>query len=118
MRYSQQQLEHFHNTQHAGKLDENDPSVILTEMGNAESGNVIRLYLQIRNKKIIAAKFLAFGSVAVIACSEYICRYLEGKTIDAAQQLTATQIMQGLGMLDIEIHAASLAARAVKKSLH
>ncbi len=117
MKYSSQQLEHFYNALHAGKLDENDSTVIVVEEGSGDRGNVVRLYLQIQNKKIRVAKFLAYGSVALIACCEYVCRYLEGKTIDEAIRLSTDTIMQDLGMSTVEIHNAIWIVRLVKKSL-
>lgn len=117
MKYSQQQLEHFYNTQHAGKLDKNDPDVVLAQEGSESRGNVIRLYLRIRNKKIVTARFLVYGTAAVTACCEYVCRYLEGKRIDEGRQLNTEHIMKNLDMSGVETHAAMLVNRLVKKSL-
>lgn len=117
MRYSSQQLEHFHNAVHAGKLDENDPNVIVVEEGGQNSPNAIRLYLYVENNIITRSRFLSYGSLPVTACCEYVCRYLEGKTLDEARQLNVDRIMKDLAMPRVEIHIATLAERLVKKSM-
>lgn len=117
MKHSTELLEYFYNTQHAGTLDQNDPNVIVVEEGGAEQGNILRLYLQIRNQTIVTVKFLAYSSVAATACCEYVCRWLEGKTLEQARKINAEEIMKALELPGVEIHTAKLVERLVKKSL-
>lgn len=115
MLYSTKILEYFNNTLHVGKLDEHDPNVMIAEVGSVQQGNILCLYLKKENETIIAAKFLAQASVPATACCEYVCEFLEGKTMQAARQLTVQHFLAALDMSAVQTHDALLVERLVKK---
>ena len=117
MRYSARQLEHFHHAEHAGTLDTDNSNVIVVKEGSIEREKIIHVYLSINNETIMSAKFLSYASVAVIACCEYACRWLEGKSMTEAQLLTAKNIMEGLEMPSVQLHVAMLVERCIKTGL-
>ena len=81
-----------------------------------EQGYILRLYLCCQQGKIKEARFQAYGSVIVIAATEYICRWIEGKTVGAARELQAKQIQQALGLSTLEMHAAILVENLISKT--
>lgn len=117
MRYSNEVLDYFLDTQHAGILQEADPKVKQGEIGTREQGYLFRLYVRYDHTKIKEAKFQAYGSVAAIAACEYVCRWLENKTFEEAKQLTAIQIQTALNLSAFETHAALLIERLCEKTL-
>ncbi|WP_100623000.1 iron-sulfur cluster assembly scaffold protein [Candidatus Coxiella mudrowiae] len=117
MRYSNEVLDYFLDTQHAGILQEADPQVKHGEIGTREQGYLFRLYVRYDQTKIKEAKFQAYGSVTAISACEYVCRWLENKTFEEAKQLTAIQIQNALNLSALEIHAALLIERLCEKTL-
>ena len=116
-RYPDKMIAYFHRADHAGRLDESDSTVVVVEAGRADQGNVLRLYLQCHEGRITAARFLIYGSVALTACSEYACEWLEGKTMEQAKEINAQQILRSLDMSSIQIHASLLVEKVIKKAL-
>jgi nitrogen fixation NifU-like protein len=109
--------DYFFDTHHAGELDQNDSNVYCAEVGSEKQNNLLRLYVRCENQQIVDAKFQAFGTPAVMASCEYVCRWLMGKTLVEAKQLTAEQIMQALEISSLQIHVAVLVERLVKTTL-
>lgn len=117
MRHSDKVLAYFHQAEHVGKLDNMDPQVVLVEASDGDQGNVLRLYLSCQSEKILTARFLVYGSVAVTACCEYVCQWLEGKTLSQAKGINAEHILQALDMPKMQNHAALFVERSVIKAL-
>lgn len=117
MQYSEKLLHYFYTATHAGTLNENNPQVKKGEVGRAAEGNVLHLYLQKENHHIVAATFLATGPVAAIASCEFVCCWLEGRTMSDAQQITAQAIMQTVEMPTTQFHVAVQVERLVKKTI-
>ncbi len=115
-KYPQQLLDYFYQLDHAGLLAAAD-NVFMTEEGTEQQGEVVRLYLLIENDIIKKARFKSFGSVALIACCEFICRWLENKHCDEAKQLNTAQILTALDLSDFYNHTAVLVLQCVKKLL-
>ena len=110
-------MAYFHRAEHAGKLDSADPRVIVLEASNSDHSTVLRLYLCCQAEKISAALFLVYGSVAVTACCEYVCEWLEGKSLSQASEISAEHVLRALDMPKIQIHSALFVERWVKKAL-
>lgn len=108
---------YFFDMQHAGELNQNDKTVFWSEVGSEKQNNLLRLFLQYEDERIIQAKFQAFASPAMMASGEYVCCWLLGKTLHEAQELTATQIMTALEMTSLQNHIAVLVERLVKITL-
>lgn len=111
MRYSQTLLDYFFNLQHAGVLVGED--VLHAKMGAEKQGDVLSLYLKIKEKKIIHARFQAYGSVVLLAGSEYLCTWLEGKSKETALTLTPEAILTALALPLFKRHTAHLICRTL-----
>lgn len=111
MSYSPYLLECFYHPQHVGILE--GEGVYFVELGKSELGEVLKLSISVKGEIIQEARFLAYGSVALLAGAEHLCRFLIGKTITEAKALTEEGILQALGLPSLKIHTANLLVRAI-----
>lgn len=115
MPYSEIFKDHIANPRNAGELADADASA---EETNPVCGDRLRLSLKIRDGRIQAARFLAYGCAPTLACGSVLAEKLEGMTIDAAQQLTRSEIVEALGGLSPQKqHAASLAIETLRAAI-
>ena len=59
-------MDHFTNPRNIGKLDDADG---IGEVGNAKCGDIMKIYLKIRDNVIVDVKFNTFGCGSAIASS-------------------------------------------------
>ena len=64
--YSAKVMEHFANPHNVGEMPDADG---IGEVGNPKCGDIMRMYLKIRNNVIEDVKFKTFGCGAAIATS-------------------------------------------------
>ena len=106
--YTQKIINIFKNSKNAGGL--HGANGVAKSTDNS-CGDIIKLYLKINDEGIIEdAKFKTFGCTASIASSSVICDMVKGLSIQEAQDITTTDILEELGSLPAEkIHCAGLA---------
>lgn len=115
MPYSQIFRDHLAHPRNAGELAEAD---VVVEETNPVCGDRLRLSLRIRDGRIEAARFLAYGCPPTLACGSAFAEMIEGITIDDAMSLTKTQIAAAVGGLPArKQHAASLAIETLRAAL-
>ena len=115
MSYSETFKDHLAHPRNAGELSDADASAELT---NPACGDRLRLTLRIRDGRIIAARFLAYGCPPTLACGSALTELLEGITTDEATRITRQQIIQALGGLPArKTHAAALAIETLQAAL-
>ena len=116
-KYSEKLLNHFHYTSHQGRLDLALPDVFTSKAGSIDNQDVLQLFLQINNNLIVQARFLAIGSVAVIGGAQWLCEFIEGKTIANAKHLSIHEILKSLALPSVKIHVAQLLLAALTQCL-
>lgn len=114
--YSEKVLDHFTNPRNVGEIE--DASGIGT-VGNAKCGDIMRMYLDIDDEKIIRdAKFKTFGCGAAIATSSMATELVKGKSVEEALSVTNNAVMEALdGLPPIKIHCSLLAEQAIHAAL-
>jgi nitrogen fixation NifU-like protein len=113
--YSQKLLDHFHHPRNVGEI-ENATTVV--EVTNPVCGDVMKLWVVVRQGKIAEVKFKVAGCVPAVACGSWLTEVMRGKPLAELAALTSEQIESGLGGLPAASHhAAVLAADAVKQLL-
>ena len=113
--YSETVMEHFSSPRNAGKIENADG---VGEVGNAQCGDIMRMYLKIDDGVITDAKFNTFGCGAAIATSSMATEMIKGKTVDEALGLTNKAVMEALGGLpSAKMHCSVLAEEAVKAAI-
>ncbi|MFH1461097.1 MAG: iron-sulfur cluster assembly scaffold protein [Patescibacteria group bacterium] len=113
--YSKKVLEHFRNPKNMGKLENPDA---VGEVGNPVCGDILKLYIKVKDSRINDIGFETLGCAAAIAVSSVITEMVKNKTLAEALKITEQDIVKELGGLpSIKMHCSNLAARALKKAI-
>jgi len=113
--YSKKILERFQKPKFAGEIKKAD---VVGEVGNVKCGDIMRVYLKIKDGKIQDIKFKTYGCVAAIASTDYLCEIVKGKALDKALKVTNKDIVKKMGKVPaIKLHCSILAQNALKKAI-
>ena len=113
--YSEKVMDHFENPRNVGKMPDADG---VGEVGNAKCGDIMKMYLKIKDGKIEDVKFETFGCGSAIASSSMATEMIKGKTVDEALALTNKEVVEALGGLPAhKLHCSVLAEEAVKSAV-
>lgn len=115
MLYSKKVMDHFTNPRNVGTIDNADG---IGEVGNAKCGDIMRIYLKIRNNIIEDVKFETFGCGSAIASSSMATEMIKGKPLNEAMQLTNKAVAEALdGLPAHKLHCSVLAEEAIKSAI-
>ncbi len=119
MPYSDKVIDHAENPRNVGTLDKSDPNVGTGLVGAPACGDVMRLQIKVDPKTgtIIDAKFKTFGCGSAIAASSLATEWIKGKTVDEAETLKNSEIVEELNLPPVKIHCSVLAEDAVKSAI-
>ena len=113
--YSETVMEHFRNPRNVGEI-ENASGV--GEVGNPQCGDIMKMYLDIKDGIIQDVKFRTFGCGSAIASSSMATELIKGKTVEEAMQLTNKAVAEALdGLPPVKMHCSVLAEQAIKSAL-
>ncbi|MDR1705303.1 MAG: Fe-S cluster assembly scaffold protein NifU [Clostridiales bacterium] len=113
--YSDKVMDHIENPRNVGEIA--DAAGVGT-VGNAKCGDIMRIYLDIRDGVIMDAKFKTFGCGAAIATSSIATEMVIGKTVQEALSITNRAVMEALdGLPPVKIHCSCLAEEALRAAL-
>lgn len=116
MDYSKKVLEHFQNPHNYGKIKNPDGT---GEVGNARCGDIMRLYIKVKNDILADVKFETMGCAAAIATSSIVTDLAKGKSLEEAAKIDSKSVVDSLGGLPIiKIHCSLLAVEALKKAIN
>lgn len=115
MEYSEEVMDHFMNPRNVGKIEDADA---IGEVGNAKCGDIMKMYLKIKDGIVEDVKFETFGCGSAIATSSKATEMIKKKSIKYAAQLTNSEVVKALnGLPDVKIHCSVLAEQAIKSAL-
>ena len=115
MEYSEKVMEHFANPHNVGKLDDANG---IGEVGNAKCGDIMKIYIKVKDDIITDIKFNTFGCGSAIAASSMATEMIKGKPISQALELTNKAVVEALdGLPPAKIHCSVLAEEAVKAAI-
>tara|TARA_X000001382_G_scaffold117987_2_gene97949 strand:- start:1225 stop:1608 length:384 start_codon:yes stop_codon:yes gene_type:complete len=119
MAYSEKVLEHYERPQNIGSMDSGSKSVGTGLVGAPECGDVMKLQIQVdpKTKEIVDAKFKTFGCGSAIASSSLVTEWVKGKTLDEAESIQNTDIVEELSLPPVKIHCSVLAEDAIKAAI-
>ena len=113
--YTKKVLDHFRNPRNIGIMKNPDG---IGKVGNPQCGDVMAIYIKVKDEKIFDIKFQTFGCTAAIASSSIATELVKGKTLDEALKLTRNDIAKELGGLPaIKMHCSLLATDALKAAI-
>ena len=118
MAYSEKVLEHYEKPQNIGSMDSGSKSVGTGLEGAPECGDVMKLQILVENNKIVDAKFKTFGCGSAIASSSLATEWVKGKTLDEADTIKNTDIVEELSLPPVKIHCSVLAEDAIKAAIN
>ena len=115
MPYSQAFKDHLTNPRNAGELPDANATA---EETNPVCGDRLRLSLRIRDGRIEAASFLAYGCPPTIVCGSVLTELIVGKSTDESMLLTRGELIDAVGGLPTrKQHAASLAIETLRTAI-
>lgn len=89
------------------------------KVGNPVCGDVMWIYIKVKNGRIKDIKFSTFGCVAAIATSSMVTEMAKGKTLAQAAKITKEGIVKKLGGLPtIKVHCSVLAVDALREAIY
>jgi nitrogen fixation NifU-like protein len=117
MSYSKKVLDHFDAPRNMGSLDKDDEAVGTGIVGAPECGDVMKLQIRVENGRIVEAKFKTFGCGSAIAASSIATEWIKGKTLNEAEEIKNTDIVQELSLPPVKVHCSVLAEDAIKAAI-
>jgi nitrogen fixation NifU-like protein len=113
--YTEAVFDHFPNPRNMGKIEDAD---VEATVGNPKCGDVMKIYLKIKDNIIEDIKFQTMGCAAAIATSSMATVLAKGKSIDEVKKITNADVAHALGELPpVKMHCSNLAADALKKAI-
>ncbi len=113
--YSQKILDHFHNPRHAGEIAN---ATAVVELSNPACGDLMKLWVVVRDGRIAEAKFKVAGCVPAVACGSWLTEHLNGRLLADLKPLSPTDIDAALDRLpNASRHAAVLASDVLEAIL-
>ena len=113
--YTETVMDHFMNPRNVGEIPDADG---VGEVGNAKCGDIMKMYLKIKDDKSEDVKFETFGCGSAIASSSMATEMIKGKTLEEATAVTNKQVVEALGGLPAhKLHCSVLAEEAIKSAV-
>jgi nitrogen fixation NifU-like protein len=114
--YSKDVMEHFMHPRNVGEMADADG---VGEVGNPVCGDIMWIYIKVKDDRIEDIKFKTLGCAAAIATSSKVTELAKGKTLDEALNMSNRQIVDSLGGLPpVKIHCSLLAIDGLKEAVY
>jgi len=113
--YSEKVLDYFRNPRNMGKIQDPDG---IGKVGNPVCGDVMWIYIKVKDGIITDCKFETFGCVAAIATSSVLTELAKGKNFEQALKITNKDVANELeGLPPIKMHCSLLAEEGLKSAI-
>ena len=113
--YSEKVMDHFLHPRNVGVIEDADA---VGEVGNAKCGDIMKMYLKIKDDIVEDVKFETFGCGSAIASSSMATEMIKGKPLSEVGKLTNQAVTEALdGLPAHKIHCSVLAEEAIKSAL-
>jgi nitrogen fixation NifU-like protein len=113
--YSKKVMEHFMNPRNVGVIENPDG---YGKVGNPVCGDVMELFIKVKDDIITDIKFRTFGCGSAIATSSMVTELAKGKHLDEAMRITRGDVASELeGLPPQKMHCSNLAADALHEAI-
>ena len=113
--YTETVMDHFTHPRNVGEIPDADG---VGEVGNAKCGDIMKMYLKIKDDRIEDVKFETFGCGSAIASSSMATELIKGKAIEEALAVTNKLVVDALGGLPAyKLHCSVLAEESIKAAV-
>ena len=108
-------MDHFRNPRNMGELSDADG---VGTVGNPTCGDLMTMYIKVKENRIEDIKFKTYGCGAAIATSSMTTELAKGKTLEEAMKITRASVADSLGGLPpVKMHCSNLAADALHAAI-
>ena len=115
MMYSQKVMEHFRNPHNMGEIPDADG---VGTVGNPVCGDMMTIYIKVKDNRLADIKFKTYGCGSAIATSSMITDLAMGKTLEEAMKITRGNVADALeGLPPVKMHCSNLAADALHAAI-
>jgi len=113
--YSEKVMDHFRNPRNMGEIADADG---VGTVGTPVCGDLMTIYIKVKDDRIQDVKFKTFGCGAAIATSSMITELAKGKTLEESMRITRADVANNLGGLPpIKMHCSNLAADGLHEAI-
>jgi len=113
--YTEKVMEHFKNPRNMGEIPDADG---VGTVGNPVCGDLMTIYIKVKDNHLEDIKFKTFGCGAAVAKSSMVTELAKGKTLEEALKITRADVADELGGLPpIKMHCSNLAADALHAAI-
>ena len=113
--YTDKVMEHFKNPRNMGEISNADG---VGTVGNPVCGDLMTMYIKVKDNHIEDIKFKTYGCGAAIATSSMTTELAKGKTLEEAMEITRASVAESLGDLPkVKMHCSNLAADALHAAI-
>jgi nitrogen fixation NifU-like protein len=113
--YTEKVMDHFRNPRNMGEIPDADG---IGTVGNPVCGDLMTIYIKVKDGRLEDIKFKTFGCGAAIATSSMITELAKGKTIDEGLEITRQDVAAALdGLPPIKMHCSNLAAEGLHAAI-
>lgn len=113
--FNEKVIDHFENPRNVGEIEDAD---IVETVGSPVCGDMLTLYIKLKDGKVNDVKFKTFGCGAAIATSSLFTELIKGKTIEEALKVTSDVVVDVIGGLpEKKVHCSLLAPDAFKQAI-
>ena len=115
MMYSQKVMDHFKSPHNMGEIADADG---VGTVGNPVCGDLMTIYIKVKDNRLEDIKFKTFGCGSAIATSSMVTELAKGKTLEEAMKITRGDVADELGGLPpVKMHCSNLAADALHAAI-
>ena len=113
--YTDKVMEHFRNPRNMGEIPNSDG---IGTVGNPVCGDLMTMYIKVKDDRLEDVKFKTYGCGAAIATSSMTTELAKRKTLDEAMKITRASVADSLGGLPkVKMHCSNLAADALHAAI-
>jgi nitrogen fixation NifU-like protein len=113
--YTQKVMEHFKNPHNMGEIPDADG---VGTVGNPVCGDLMTIYIKVKDNRLADIKFKTYGCGSAIATSSMITDLAMGKTLEEALKITRGNVADALeGLPPVKMHCSNLAADALHAAI-
>ncbi len=113
--YSEKVMDHFRNPRNVGEMEDADG---IGEEGNPQCGDIMKIFIKVKEDVIEDIKFQTFGCGSAIATSSIATELARGMHLDEAMKLTRNDVATELdGLPPAKMHCSNLAADALHAAI-
>ncbi len=113
--YSKRVMDHFMNPRNVGEIESPDG---YGKVGNPVCGDLMEIFIKVKEDRVEDIKFRTFGCASAIAVSSMVTEMAKGMRLEEAMKITRDDVADELGGLPPQkMHCSNLGADALHAAI-